>query len=179
MSQITDILGNKASLELLSHFLRHATLQKNFSQLKKETRLSSATLAKALKRLHHYNLVAYAQWERLKLYTLQRDSLLVRQLKILDTLSMLLPLQDVAKRLNCSIYLFGSAARGEDTERSDIDFLILAEDNAEKIPAIIEKSIKTKRKIAIHIFTNLEWAQMARKDPAFYERVEKDKIQIA
>ncbi len=91
--------------------------------------------------------------------------------------------RETGNRFPCAIYLFGSCARGEDTEQSDIDLLVIAEEEHQVILAALEnqkKKIKGLKhlRLSIHCFRSLEWAQMARKDAAFYERVERDKIQI-
>ena len=46
------------------------------------------------------------------------------------------------------------------------------------IADIGKASEKIKRQIKAEIFSYLEWSQVAKKDRAFYERVEKDKIDI-
>lgn len=179
MLQLNKVLGNKAVVTLLQHFAVHPTAEMSYSQLRREIGVSTATLAKALKILQMQGFIVYRSLGKMKLYHLEREHVFVKQFKILNTLAELLPAREIAKKFHCSIALFGSSARGEDTEKSDIDLLLLAEEYSTEIQSMLEKTIKSKRKITIHIFTNLEWSQMARKDPAFYERVEKDKIQIA
>ena len=44
--------------------------------------------------------------------------------------------------------------------------------------AIIDKIKKLDNKIKVGFFTPIKWSQMIREDPAFYERVEKDKIEV-
>lgn len=37
---------------------------------------------------------------------------------------------------------------------------------------------KINKGIRVKIFSKQEWSLMAKKDPAFYERVEKDKVKL-
>ena len=83
------------------------------------------------------------------------------------------------KKYNIQIFLYGSAARGEDIENSDIDLLVIGKINKERlIPEIKKISNNIGREIKIIIFNTLEWSQLVRKDAPFYERVEKDKIRL-
>src|SRR3989344_5491615 len=77
------------------------------------------------------------------------------------------------------ISLYGSCASGEDSKESDIDLLIIGNIKRHDIIDEINRlSKKLNKKITIQIFNELEWANMEKKDKAFYERVEKDKIGI-
>src|SRR3989344_564101 len=42
----------------------------------------------------------------------------------------------------------------------------------------VSKLYKLNKEITLQIFNDLEWANMGKKDAAFYERVEKDKIEV-
>lgn len=182
MIHLNELLGNKAALALLHQFSRHPAAEISFTQVRKVTKLSPATVAKGVKMLEKNGLITHRPLGNMKLYRVEREHAFVKHLKILQTIIELMPLQDIAKRFGCSIYLFGSRARGENTEQSDTDLLIIAEDQEKEIQTALELA---RRKMdiplplfSIHLFTGLEWADMARKDPAFYERVEKDKVQI-
>ncbi len=188
MLQINEILGNKAPLQILHYLAAHTTEDISFTQLERKTELSPATIAKWLKELENGHLISHRSLGNMKLYSIEKEHPLVKQLNILYTLNELLPLRDIGRQFGCTIYLYGSCARGENTEHSDIDLLIIADISKEdkdkwmKIQNSIE-TFRAKKKLPISMFSlqlrnSLDWAQIARKDPAFYERVEKDKIQI-
>jgi predicted nucleotidyltransferase len=71
------------------------------------------------------------------------------------------------------LYLYGSASRGEDVEGSDVDILVIGKERA-----IVERVRVIDGRIKASFFSPLEWAKVAREDPAFYERVEKDRIRL-
>ena len=111
------------------------------------------------------------------LYKLNQENNIIRQIKILNTVFKLEILSRI--KYNLEIYLYGSASRGEDSEESDIDLLIIGEIKRHDLIQNIEQiSKKIKKKINFQIFKQSEWTLMADKDPAFYERVEKDKLRI-
>jgi len=83
------------------------------------------------------------------------------------------------KHPEINIYVYGSYARGEDLETSDIDILIIGKINKEDIINDIDEiSKRLGKNINAKIFSSFEWIKMKEKDKAFYERVEKDKIGV-
>src|SRR3989344_2864937 len=110
---------------------------------------------------------------------LNKDNVILKQFKILNNIAKISELDNLKKGNNLKIYLYGSCARGEDSKESDIDLLIIGNIKRHDIIEEINKlSKKLNKKITLQIFSELEWANLEKKDRAFYERVEKDKIEI-
>ncbi len=113
------------------------------------------------------------------MYKSNKENTFLKQFKILITISQLDFFSTLADQFNIKAYLFGSAARGENHEHSDIDILIIGKINKEELINQHQKySKKDNYKVQFQIFTPLEWSALAEKDKAFYERVEKDKIPL-
>lgn len=168
--------------KLLILFARNPEHKFTQAELRKGADLSKLTVIKWLQALEKLDFVKTERIGRNILYYVAADNPIIKQMKILSNVSVLYPVaKELAKVLECEVYLFGSAARGEDTEKSDIDLLIIGD----KVPQNAVMAIITPLekdwgiKITFQIFTRLEWAQTARKDKAFYERVEKDRIKLA
>jgi len=179
MVQLTELLGKKSAVKIIVFFLRHPTLQIHQHELQKKVKLAKATLIKWLKTLVHFNILKVVKFGRVKVYSLNRTSNLVRYIKILNNILLLPDITKIAVKHNIKAYLYGSSARGEDIEDSDIDILIIGKIKKEQIIRDINKIASTiGRTIKIQVFSQLEWSQVAKKDPAFYERVEKDKIEL-
>lgn len=66
-----------------------------------------------------------------------------------------------------SIVLYGSAAKGEDNKKSDIDILIITQ-KKEKIP---ELEAGLNREVTILAYSYPEWREKAERDRAFYNEV--------
>lgn len=171
----TDLLGNKKLFLIISHFLEHPSLETSQTAIIKTLKLSKATAVKWLKPLAERGYLNLKAVGATNLYSLNRNNPSIKQLKILCTIlkfeELTIPGSD--------IFLYGSAARGEDTERSDIDLLIIGAKKPGDIIGKIEKlSEKIGKPINFKIFSELDWSRLIKSDPAFYERVEKDKIQL-
>lgn len=178
MVQLNE-LGNRSLIKVLIFFLRNPTSKNSYSNIRKKIKIAKATLAKYLSFLLKNDLIKVEKVGLSKLYELNRENQIVKQFKILDNILTLNEIKVLGEKYNVKIYLYGSAARGEDTEISDIDLLIIGRIDKEKIISSISNiSKQTKREIKYIIFTPLEWSQLSRKDTAFYERVEKDKIRL-
>lgn len=180
MVQLIKLLGNKKVLCLFRFLAVHPGSEYSYSELQKKTKLSKATLAKWLNFLEKEELISLKQIGRNKLYRIKNENCLVKQFKVLDNLSALGFLARLSNKLNLKIYLFGSAARGEDKEDSDLDLLVLGKVKKEELwPEIKKYSKQLGKALKLQIFTLTEWSILQEKDPAFYERVEKDKILIS
>lgn len=76
-------------------------------------------------------------------------------------------------------YLYGSAARGEDSEDSDIDLLIIAGQDKEIIfKALGKLRYNLNREVNPIIYTRMEYSKLPMTDKAFFEAFEKDKIRL-
>ena len=116
MVQLNKLLGNRRLLCLFQFLASHPSSEYSYTLLQKKTKLSKATLAKWLAFLEEERLISLRQIGRNKLYQIKKEHYLVKQLKILSTLSSLNFLVGLSGKFNIEIYLFGSAARGEDKE---------------------------------------------------------------
>lgn len=179
MVQILELLGNKKLLHLLMYLSSHPGNECTYTELRKKTHLAKATLSKWLSYLRKEQIIDERAIGTNKLYKINQNSMIIKQLKVLITLTSLDFFLPLSEKYSFQAYLYGSAARGEDVEESDIDILIIGKIKKDEImPKIKKQSIRLKKSIGIQIFTPLEWARMVEKDRAFYERVEKDKIRL-
>jgi len=176
MVQLYELLGKRSNLKLLNWFTEHPGGEFSFTELHKKTHLAKATLSSSLSHLQGGSWIKMHPLGPLNIYSLERENPLVKQFKILNMLFFLQPLKGISA---CQIYLYGSAARGEEKEGSDIDLLVVGEIKEESIyKQIISSLPKIKKEIKIQVFRPLEWAEMEAKDRSFYERIEKDKIKL-
>ncbi len=164
--------------------LHLASLMHRFTQaeVRQKLKLSKVTVIQLLATYAESGFLLVEQVGRTKLYSLNLSHPIVKQAKVFVNVSVLYwAALELARKLACEVYLFGSAARGEDIEKSDIDLLIIGEKVSQNVIMAEMASVEEylERKITAQVFTKLEWAQASRKDKPFYERVEKDKIKLA
>lgn len=151
------------------------------SEIKKKSGLSTGAVNKHMKSLVKDRLVSMNKKGKMKFYRLNRDDLLVRQVKIMYSLSLSIvdKIKKAGRKLDIQIFLFGSVARGGDIEDSDWDILVIGEAKKNLIEREFNRIRKGfGKKIKILVFTKRDWMKMRKDDAAFYERVEKDKIEL-
>ncbi len=174
MVSIFELLERKSASRLLRHFLSNPTKTIHAQQLAKETGIHRKGLFDGLHALLEASLLEMEEVGRMKRYCLRRDNPAVKQLKVLFTMDSVMPLIGNLRNKGIEVYLYGSAARGEDTEKSDIDLLILGDAFQKRAAGELAKPEKLKPLF----LTFVEYAALARKDKAFYERLEKDRIRL-
>lgn len=139
------------------------------TEIQKTTRISKSGINYALRDLVAADFLSRAKRGKTFFYTLNHKSLIVKQLKIIETLTRLNPLIKRLKPLTSKIILFGSSSRGENTLDSDIDLLILSR-NKDLVMEQIKKN-KNNRKIQSIIYSTLNFVEKKKTDPVFYEQV--------
>ncbi|MEM5790533.1 MAG: nucleotidyltransferase domain-containing protein [Candidatus Aenigmatarchaeota archaeon] len=176
MFQLNEIFGKKVPMKIFIFFSENPSLEFSETEVRKKLKLSRGSTNKWLNLLLKYKILTMQVKGRMNLYKLNIESPLVKQLRILFNISKIFPLLDGVK--NVQIYLYGSVARGEDLEDSDIDLLIIGKKSEEILTAIRKIENNLGKRVKASFYNEVEWSQIARKDPAFYERVEKDKIRL-
>ena len=174
MVHIFRLLSRKNNSMLIEYFLNSPTMETYPQKLMKKLKMSRLSIFKALEAALEAKLIEVKEIGRTKQYRLIKNDPIVKQLKILSTIDNLKPLVNNMKGKEVEIYLYGSAARGEDTEKSDIDLLIVGEGLKNEAVGRLAQ----KEKIKPLCLTFLEYSSLARKDRPFYERIEKDKIRL-
>jgi predicted nucleotidyltransferase len=137
----------------------------------KATGISRAGANLALKQLVKDNLVKAEKRGRMSFYSIDLDNPLIRQLKVLLTLTLLEPTLKIIKEKSQKVIFFGSSAQGTNLEDSDIDLFVLSSTPSE-IAKTVSKSPLAER-IQIVAKKPVDLASIKKNDPVFYEQVER------
>lgn len=168
--RLFDILGRRSPKRILELFLENPTKEMRLIDITTSTKLAKLSVIKWTKELAKHDILSVKSMGRTNLYTLNRNNPSVKQLRILYNVDYISSKLD---KIEEQIFLYGSFARGENDERSDIDILVIGKDRN-----TIKKLKALDDRIKISFYTPLEWSMAARKDRAFFESVEKDKIRL-
>ena len=141
------------------------------SKIQKATKISNSGVNYALRELITTDFLFRIKRGKAFFYTLNHKNLIVKQLKVIETINQLNSILEKLKPLTSKIILFGSSSRGENTADSDIDLLIISR-NKHLVLKQINK-YKGKRKTQSIIYTNLSFIEKKETDPVFYEQVNK------
>ena len=141
------------------------------SEIQKTTKISKSGINYALRDLGAGGFLFRSKRGKAFFYRLNHKNLVVKQLKVIETIIHLNGLLKKLKPLASKIILFGSSSRGENTPDSDIDLLIITH-SKNSIQNQIEK-VRSKREIQSVICSNVEFLEKKKTDTVFYEQVNK------
>jgi len=176
MFQLFELFTKRTIMKILDFFLDNPSGEFYESEIRKKLGIAKASSIRGLKTLVESQFLAKRTKGRITLYKLDTENVLMKELKKLKSIFLLV--SEFKGIIGVEISLYGSGARGEDREGSDLDILVIGKRLDEVMKIIGKAERKIKRRIKPSFFSQLEWSQMSKKDPAFYERVEKDKIRL-
>jgi predicted nucleotidyltransferase len=139
-------------------------------EIQQATKISKSGVNYALRDLVAADFLFRTKRGRSFFYTLNHKNLVVKQLKIIETITHLNSLLKKLILVSSKIILFGSSSRGENTPDSDIDLLLISR-NKDLVLAEIKKY--KGRKIQPIIWTNTDLLEKKKTDPVFYDQINK------
>jgi predicted nucleotidyltransferase len=180
--KLSGIIFSAKCFQLLRVLLYKPGIKMYQKEIIGQSALSPNTAVPLLDQLTSYGILTENTIAGTRFYSINEENSVLKQLKILVNVS---DIYELARDIpgDIELYLFGSAARGEDTADSDIDLLVLANVNAAERSKLREQ-IKERltgalnREVNPVIFTPIEYSNLYNKEKAFYESIEKDKVRV-
>jgi len=157
-------------IKFVEFFLINPYKEVYIRELAKKLKISPFATKKYADILLKENLILEEKEANLRYLKANMSNLFYKHLKISYNLKLLLEsgLIDFLKNniTNVtSIILFGSLAKGEDSEESDIDILIIGKQKHLNLKNFEDK---LKKEITLHFFSWSEWNDKAKEDHPFY-----------
>jgi predicted nucleotidyltransferase len=143
-------------------------------EVREATGLSSGATNQALRELAEKGYIQREKKGRMSFYSVDLSNPLITQYKVLLNVTAIYPLINDLRGHSIKIVLFGSTARGTDIEGSDIDLFVLT-NTPEEAAALANKSALAER-IQLVAKKPTDWAALKKKDPVFYEEVERGTV---
>lgn len=174
-----DIITTKGCIQILQPFLYNPKIEMYQSEVIKKTGVPTTRAIHLLNSLVRAGLLVEKVKAGSKFYSAMDENPVLKQLKILIMVSRLYDLTRGFKNYDIEMFLFGSTAKGEDTENSDIDLLVITGEDRRVINDLIDrlKSI-LDRDVNPVIYSPLEYASLYNKEKAFYDQIERNKIRV-
>ena len=119
MVQFFELLKSKTPVKIIRFFLEYPTNDFYEREIQTKTGLSKGSVNKWIRKLEETGIIESKVKGRLRIFKLNNSNPLIKQLKILYIIDKIY--HKVKKFNDCRVFLYGSAARGEYDEKSDID----------------------------------------------------------
>lgn len=167
----TDIFSTTNTLKILSFLVENPGKELLGSDIQKATSISRAGVYIALRELIKQKLVWKIKKGKFLMYSVAYGDPIIKQFKVMRNIQFLKSIVEKLKTSSRKIILYGSASRGEDDPKSDIDLFILAKD-AEFVKSMIS-GLKIRRKIQAVIKSPSELADFQDKEKVYYDEVNR------
>lgn len=155
--------------KVLSHFLYFPSRSFYDREVSQLAGISKAGTNFSLRALAEAGLLNRERKGRMYFYALARRHPLNWQLKVVYTVSQIMPLVKELEPHTERIVLYGSAASGKDQEESDIDLLVLTRNRSVAEEKIRSSSLRNRVHVVIH--SPHEWATLSESNAVFAELV--------
>lgn len=147
------------------------TEELSLRDIAKQASVSTSTAKTCLDYLLRNNMLKMRKVGKSHLFKWE-SNFLAKQTKVLLSLAEISSSNLISEILQhdrgvVSILLYGSAAKGEDDKKSDVDILVITQKKT-KIP---ELKTGLNREITVLVYSYSEWKEKAEKDAAFYNEV--------
>lgn len=166
-----DIFSTTNTLKMLAFLVENPGKELLGSEIQKATSISRAGVYIVLRELIKQKLVQRTKRGKFLMYSVAYDEPVLKQFKVMRNTQLLKPIVDKIKSLSKKIVLYGSASRGEDDPKSDIDLFILTKD-PDGVKSIIA-GLRIKRKIQAVIKSPSELADFKDKEKVYYDEVNR------
>lgn len=165
------LLGSRSTCTILEEFLESPKTEMHAALVQKRTGLAKKSVLDGLKKLYAGALLKRRESAGAIFYSIDGASAVARELakvlalrKVCDAFK---PLDGLAE-----IYLYGSCARGEANESSDLDVLVVTGDRNGVAKIRFGESIKPL------IFSPLEFAALRKVDAPLYQSIMRDRLRV-
>ncbi len=166
--------STSSSQIILAFLCRHPHQTFYSGEIAEKTSLSKGGTNQSLRELASQGILKTEKKGHMTFYSADLSSPSVRQFKILQNVTALESIVHKLKPFADRVVLFGSCARGEDTQESDVDLLVVSRDK-DHIRSLIPET-KAKRKIQLLLKTPQEHIQLESKEPVFFKEIQQGVI---
>lgn len=163
---------SKTELRILDYLAKKHGKGAYGRKISKEIGISTGAASQGLRNLEKADIITKLIQGRETYYYADPESHLIKHFKVFMNILKISPLIKNLKKVSKRVILYGSCAKGTDTEESDIDLFILTE-NKEKVKEFINKFRFRTRKISPLIKTSTEFISIKVKDKTLYSSINK------
>ncbi len=157
--------------KILNFLLDNSEEKFYLTQIARGTAVPDSTVQHVLEKQIGEDFLTKEKMGNLSFYQLKKDDPLVKQAKITRTLKEIAFLIKKLKEVSQKIILFGSCAQGENTNKSDVDLFVLA--NEKRFAEEVIRQVKTGREIRAIIKTYPEWLSMKEREKYLLSEINK------
>jgi predicted nucleotidyltransferase len=164
MNEFNTFVGNR----MLGWFLAHPTKRPHINQLARELGISPASVKRYADLFVRDGILTEASAGTARLLSLDNDTVMVKEMKRLYMVILLLEagITGIA-RTAISLVMYGSASAGTFDEQSDIDILVLGNENDVDFERVAEIEGIVGHELQVTVIPCYRWEEMKQRGDAF------------
>ncbi len=171
---IGELLHRKAFWRVFSFFSQHPSDEFHLQELVRRVDLSLRPTHEITRKMEQEDILQSRRMGNLKIFHLNADNPVAKQLRIVEVIVALSPLLERIKPICDRIVLFGSCADGTFTPDSDVDLFVITK-NKEKVISIINGLTVGEQELPINIVAESYQGvvHMKKKNDVLWGRIER------
>ncbi|MFA5382870.1 MAG: nucleotidyltransferase domain-containing protein [Candidatus Micrarchaeia archaeon] len=162
------ILKTFKGWKVIEYFLKNPNKIIHIKGLSRELKISPRTSEIYCKKYSQQNILSFKKFANTSQYSLNNNHYLVKSLKQMFILSLINEAEEIKhfiKQNNIDyLYLYGSYSKGEYSNMSDLDLLIITNNKKLDVEELLNFGEKNDLKIETTIYTITEWIKKEKSE---------------
>lgn len=173
MSEIKNFIFNKNPMLVLSYLTKNTLKNNMATHIARELSLSAGSVHAILKNFKALGIAESRNVGKSVIYDVNKNNPMIKSFRVFDNLLEINQLVEELKKRTRKIILFGSCSRGEDNSESDIDLLIISDEEEKDAVMKLINEYEVEREIKPIIVDEIEFIDMEKSDAVFYKEIMK------
>lgn len=174
-----DVFRKFVGFKILEYFLIHPTEKIYLKELARKLQISPRSVKIYCDLFEKEGIIQREIKGNLHLFSTNNDNFRVREMKRAYIINLLgeMNIENIAEKY-ASIALYGSHASGNYDEKSDIDLLIIGEEQHVKRNLLLDIMEKIGKEIQLNVIPIIKWEQMKKDRDPFAESIIRNHVLI-
>ncbi len=174
-----DRLRNFVGFRVLELFLTHPSLEIHLNELARNLEIAQGSAKSYCDTFVDEGLILESSKGNLRLFKLNRDDFAVREMMRAYYLLKLKHLGVAGLAEGTSLAIYGSFARGDIDELSDLDLLVIGEESSVDRDKVLKLQDALDREVQLTLLPYYRWETMKKEGNKFAESVLKKHILVS
>jgi predicted nucleotidyltransferase len=173
-----DRLRNFVGFRVLEFFLTHPSLEIHLNELARNLEIAQGSAKSYCDAFVDEGLILESSKGNLRLFKLNRDDFAVREMMRAYYLLKLKHLDIERLAEGTSLAIYGSFARGDIDELSDLDLLVIGEESSVDRDKVLKLQDALGREVQLTLLPYYRWENMKKEGDKFAESVLKKHVLV-